>query len=81
MILSYFDNPTVLVISAIVMIIALIFHNVLQSWVASRYGDNNPRFAGFMRFDPQQQLEPIGVLLLFLLGFGWPKAIPTCCTL
>ncbi len=77
MILNYFNNPTVLVISAIVMIIALIFHNVFQSWVASKYGDNNPRFAGFMRFDPQQQLEPIGVLLLFLLGFGWPKAIPT----
>ena len=77
MILNYFNNPTVLVISAIVMIIALIFHNVLQSWVASKLGDQNPRFSGFMRFDPQQQLEPIGVLFLFLLGFGWPKMIST----
>ena len=65
-----------LVISAVVMVIALIFHNVFQSWVASRYGDNGPRFSGYMSFDPQQQLEPTGVLFLFLLGFGWPKAIP-----
>jgi Zn-dependent protease len=77
MILRYFNNPTVLIISAIVMIIALIFHNVFQSWVASRLGDSGPRYAGFMRFDPQQQLEPLGVLFMFLLGFGWPKMIPT----
>lgn len=76
MILRFYDNPTVLIISAIVMIVALIFHNIAQSWVASRYGDNAPRFAGFMNFDPQQQLEPFGVLFLFLLGFGWPKTIP-----
>lgn len=76
MILNYFNNPTVLIISAVVMIIALIFHNILQSWVAARYGDSSPRLAGFMRFDPQQQLEPLGVLFLFLLGFGWPKPIP-----
>ena len=78
MILNYLQsgNITVLIISAIVMVMALIFHNIVQAWVASRYGDNSPRFAGFMRFDPQQQLEPFGVLFLFLLGFGWPKMIP-----
>jgi Zn-dependent protease len=77
MILRYFNDPTTLVISAIIMIMALIFHNIVQAWVASRYGDNSARFAGFMRFDPQQHLEPFGALFLFLLGFGWPKTIPT----
>jgi Zn-dependent protease len=77
MILRYFNDPTTLVISAIIMIMALIFHNIVQAWVASRYGDNSARFSGFMRFDPQQHLEPFGALFLFLLGFGWPKTIPT----
>lgn len=76
MILNYFNNPTILVISAIIMIMALIFHNIFQAWVASRFGDNGPRFSGYMNFDPQQHLEPYGVFFLFLLGFGWPKAIP-----
>ncbi|UCH25578.1 MAG: site-2 protease family protein [Trueperaceae bacterium] len=75
MILRFFDNPTVLIISAIVMIMALIFHNIVQAWVASRYGDHSPKLNGFMNFDPQQHLEPFGVLFLFLLGFGWPKTI------
>jgi Zn-dependent protease len=77
MILRYFNDPTTLVISAIIMVMALIFHNIVQAWVASRYGDNSARFSGFMRFDPQQHLEPFGALFLFLLGFGWPKTIPT----
>ncbi len=79
MVLDYFldrIDPNTLIISFIVMIFALIFHNVAQSWVASRYGDNSPRFSGFMSFDPQQQLEPFGVALLALLGFGWPKTLP-----
>lgn len=77
MILNYFNQPTVLVISAIVMIFALMFHNVFQAWVASRFGDNSPRYAGFMSFEPQQHLEPMGVLFLFLLGFGWTRPIAT----
>jgi Zn-dependent protease len=75
MILRFYDNPTVLIISAVVMIMALIFHNIVQAWVASRYGDHSPKLNGFMNFDPQQHLEPFGVLFLFLLGFGWPKSI------
>lgn len=76
MILNYFNDPTVLVIASIVMVSALIFHNVFQSWIASRLGDNTARFSGYQRFDPQHQLEPFGVLFLFILGFGWPRQIP-----
>lgn len=65
------------IIFAVVMVFALIFHNVFQAWIASRYGDPSPRFSGFLSFDPQQHLEPIGVLLLFVFGLGWPKPIPT----
>lgn len=76
MILRYLNNPTVLVISAIVMVMALILHNMTQALVAHRLGDNTPRFAGFMAFDPQKHLDPMGVVFLFLLGFGWPKQVP-----
>ena len=77
MILNYYNDPTTLIISAIIMVMALIFHNMVQTWVAGRYGDHSARFQGFNRFDPQVHLEPFGVLFLFLLGFGWPKTIPT----
>jgi len=75
-ILNYLNNPTVLVIAFIVMVMALIFHNMVQAYVAKRLGDPSPRLAGFMAFDPQRQLDPIGVVFLLLLGFGWPRTIP-----
>lgn len=76
MILRYLNDPTTLVVASIVMVFALMFHNVVQTWVAARLGDTRPRSAGFGRFEPQQQLEPMGVVLLFLLGFGWPRTVP-----
>ncbi len=76
MILRYYNDPTVLIISAVVMILALMLHNVVQSFVAARFGDATPRYSGFMSFDPQRHLDPFGVLFLFLLGFGWPNAVP-----
>jgi Zn-dependent protease len=75
-VLRFFDNPTVLVVAAIVMVMALIFHNIAQAWMAGRFGDHTPRYQGFMQFDPQTHLEPMGVLFLFLLGFGWTKPVP-----
>ncbi len=76
MILRFFDNPTVLIIASIVMVMALIFHNIAQAWMASRLGDATPRYQGFLAFDPKTHLEPMGVLFLFLLGFGWTRQVP-----
>jgi Zn-dependent protease len=76
MVLNYFNNPTVLIIASIVMVMALIFHNIAQAWMAGRFGDHTPRYQGFTQFDPQTHLEPMGVLFLFLLGFGWTKPVP-----
>lgn len=67
---------TTIVIAGIVMVMALIFHNMVQAFVANRLGDPSPRLAGFMAFDPTRQLDPIGVVFLLLLGFGWPRTVP-----
>ncbi|MCC6311007.1 MAG: site-2 protease family protein [Trueperaceae bacterium] len=76
MFLRLVSEPTVLVIAAIVMVMALILHNIVQALVAERLGDRSPRLAGFAAFEPQRQLDPFGVLFLLLLGFGWPRAVP-----
>jgi Zn-dependent protease len=76
-VIRFLDKPITMMICAIIMIMTLILHNIVQAYVASRFGDNTARFSGFMRFDPQQHLEPIGVLLLFIFGFGWGRTIPT----
>jgi Zn-dependent protease len=59
----------------VVMVFAFMFHNIFQTWVASRYGDSTPQMRGFLSFEPQQHINPMGLLLLVLLGFGWPNQI------
>jgi Zn-dependent protease len=79
MILDYlrgFYNSSDVVIVSIIMVFALMFHNIVQAWVAAKLGDASPKFAGYLNLDPSQHLEPVGVVMLFVLGFGWPKQIP-----
>lgn len=76
MLLNYFNNPTVLIGASLIMLIALIFHNVFQAWVARRLGDLTPTHQGYLQFDPQTHLDFMGVLFLLLLGFGWTKPVP-----
>lgn len=76
MFLRLISQPSILVIAAIVMLMALIFHNIVQALVAERLGDRSPHLAGFAAFEPQRQLDPFGVLFLLLLGFGWPRSVP-----
>ncbi len=79
MLLSLMNDPnfiTKFLIVGIVMIIALIFHNVFQVWVAKKLGDPSPSNLGYGKFDPQTQLEPTGLILMAIFGLGWPKQIP-----
>ena len=73
---NIYGNPIVLVIAFVVMIFALIFHNVTQAFVASKYGDQTPRYTGYLSFDFKKHLDPIGVLFLLLLGLGWSQNVP-----
>jgi Zn-dependent protease len=76
MLLNYFNDPTILVVASLIMVMALIFHNMFQTWVAKRLGDLTPTYQGFGHFDPKTHLEPMGVFFLLLLGFGWTRQVP-----
>ncbi len=64
------------VIAGVIMIFALMFHNVLQAWVAMKLGDRTPANSGSLSFDPQRQLNAMGTGLLLVLGLGWPNQVP-----
>jgi len=79
MLLNMMNAPDFLnrfLIAGIIMIIALIFHNVFQVWVAKKMGDPSSSNLGYGKFDPQIHLDPIGLVLLAVFGLGWTKPIP-----
>lgn len=76
MLLNYGSNLPVLVIASLIMIIALVLHNIVQAYLAHKLGDSTAKMAGFTRFEPMLQLDMMGLVLLLILGFGWSRPIP-----
>lgn len=60
----------------IALIIALSFHEFAHAFVAYRFGDPTAHQQGRVTLNPMRHLDPIGTLMIFLVGFGWARPVP-----
>lgn len=58
------------------ILFALTIHEYAHGLVADRLGDPTARYAGRLTFNPLSHLDPIGTLMLLLVGFGWARPVP-----
>jgi Zn-dependent protease len=70
-----------LVVLALLLLIALPFHEFAHALAAYRLGDSTARLFGRLSLDPRVHLDPVGALMLTLtvlagFGFGWAKPTP-----
>ena len=77
---SFFSDPiNTLVIFLLAFpgrILALSAHEFAHAWVAHRCGDDTARMMGRMTLNPLKHLDPLGTVLMLVLGFGWAKPVP-----
>lgn len=66
----------VLVGRAIGLVIGFTIHEFAHAWSAFRLGDSTAYFQGRLTLDPRAHIEPIGIILALLVGFGWAKPVP-----
>jgi Zn-dependent protease len=71
-----FSNPGYFVILAAILLYSIIFHEVAHGWVAHLFGDETARYSGRLTLNPVSHIDPLGALMLFLVGFGWAKPVP-----
>lgn len=66
------------VMMIIPMLLSLSVHEWAHAWSASKLGDDTAEREGRLTLNPMSHLDPIGTLLLPLLGipFGWAKPVP-----
>jgi Zn-dependent protease len=69
-------NPLAFVLVTVPLLYSVILHEVAHGWVAYRMGDPTAKWAGRLSLNPIKHLDPIGTLMLFLVGFGWAKPVP-----
>ncbi len=72
---SLFNNPIVFVFGILALLIAIDIHEFSHAWAAEHLGDPTPRLQGRLTLNPLAHLDPIGTILLFLIGFGWGKPV------
>ncbi|MBQ8110851.1 MAG: site-2 protease family protein [Clostridia bacterium] len=57
-------------------ILALSLHEYAHAWVANRCGDNTAKLMGRLTVNPAKHLDPLGTILMLVVGFGWAKPVP-----
>lgn len=69
------------VIMRIVSILFIVFfilplHEFAHGYVAYKLGDKTSKYSGRLTLNPFYHIDPIGLLIMFLFGFGWAKPVP-----
>ena len=65
-----------LIVRVVAVAVAISVHEASHALAADRQGDPTPRSLGRLTLNPLAHLDPLGTLLLFLVGFGWGKPVP-----
>ena len=61
---------------SLIVLVVLPVHEMAHGYVAYRLGDPTAKNVGRLTPNPLAHLDPIGTLMIFLLGFGYAKAVP-----
>ena len=69
-------GPATLIARLIVLVVSFTIHEFAHAWSATQLGDETPRQYGRLTLNPLAHLDPMGSLLLLLVGFGWAKPVP-----
>ena len=60
---------------AVAIIEAIALHEYAHALAADLQGDRMPRAFGRLTLNPAKHLDPLGTILIFLVGFGWGRPV------
>ena len=59
-----------------VMLLSLTLHEWGHAFAAYKCGDDTAKNMGRMTLNPLMHIDPIGFIMILLVGFGWAKPVP-----
>ena len=65
-----------LLVSLTALVLAITVHEFSHALTATGLGDETARRLGRLSLNPLVHLDPMGSLMLLLVGFGWGKPVP-----
>lgn len=68
------------ILNILAMLLPILFslsvHEYSHGYIAWRFGDNTAKSMGRLTLNPLSHIDPIGMLMLFVVGMGWAKPVP-----
>ena len=77
-VIDYARNPMQLVSLLLTLpgvIVAITFHEFAHAFAADKLGDDTPRYQNRLTLNPLAHIDPIGLLMLIFVHFGWGKPV------
>ncbi|NND91297.1 MAG: site-2 protease family protein [Granulosicoccus sp.] len=75
--LLFNGQSAIFVLLLFTIILALSFHEFGHAWTAKMYGDDTATRLGRLTINPVAHIDPLGLMMIILVGFGWAKPVPT----
>lgn len=57
-------------------LLAISAHEFSHAWMADKCGDPTARYMGRLTLNPLKHLDPIGTVMMLLVGVGWARPVP-----
>lgn len=73
---SFAEKLLYVLIMVIALLPALTFHEWAHGYAAYKLGDHTAKADGRLSLNPLDHLDPVGTIMLLVLGFGWAKPVP-----
>lgn len=69
------SNPLGFVILIFCLVISIGIHEFAHAYTAYKLGDSTPKLQGRVTLNPLAHIDPLGLLLIVLAGFGWGRPV------
>lgn len=70
-----FTDPLYFVTWTLAIIVGITVHEFSHAWAATMQGDRTPSQTGRLSLNPLAHLDPLGTLMLLIVGFGYGKPV------
>jgi len=60
----------------IALFVVITIHEFAHAWTANMLGDPTAKRMGRVSLNPLKHIDPLGFVMIFLIGIGWGKPVP-----
>ena len=70
------DVATIALLRVVPALFCITIHELAHGFTAYKLGDSTAKEMGRLTLNPIKHIDPIGLLMMLMVGFGWAKPVP-----